>query len=548
MPSFQDLDITTLRKICSRYNLHTKITKYSKLTKDQLIPHMEKHLHINAEGKIKIKKEVSETAETEINKMLHELKNKVKEVKEKVIKIQEKKEEKKPEEKKKKEINIEEMTEKEKAKKVLKHYSDISNWGKTKRNERLTAFKNMIDAGLLDEILKVKHLNSFYKRYDDYLKAHTKPEEKKEIQIDEKEEKKTYDKYEDYNEDEAKFMDTLRDKDYLYRPNKIKGIYHMNYEDNFIGKFYIHRMQEAKPKSLERLKKQIDDTKTEHYIQVKIDDLNEKIKNNTNAFKTKKAQKKADEKIYELRNQKYPMERELERYNKIRDIQKQNYKKLKDMKIETVKDADEYADIITSSEYMNMNDKLEKEEKKKDEEHQEFINSLGKKIDEEEKNPVEKIEKLEKELHKLEQIININEKENKMEHKQLQEEITETAIQKMKIKELKELAKKYNISTTQKVNNKDVSKSAPMLKKELIEKIPIKKSKINKSMTRTQIYDAIIDMDDEEREQYLNDATLKEVQIIARFPVYNVKLNHSKGNPKSKKNLIDDIMSGGGQN
>ena len=166
----------------------------------------------------------------------------------------------------------------------------------------------------------------------------------------------------------------------------------------------------------------------------------------------------------------------------------------------------------------------------------------------EEKTPMDKIEKIENIVDDLKKIMNMNEKENEKEHKQLHEEITETAIGKMKIKGLKELAKKHNISTTHKVNNKDVEKGASMLKLELMEKIPMKKSKIKKGMTKRQIYDAIADMDDDEREEYLNSATLKQVQIIARFPSFNVKLTHSSGKSKGKERLIEDIISGAGQN
>lgn len=49
MHTFEHLDLKTLKKICSKYNLHVKIAKYSKLSKEELIPHMKKHLYITQE-------------------------------------------------------------------------------------------------------------------------------------------------------------------------------------------------------------------------------------------------------------------------------------------------------------------------------------------------------------------------------------------------------------------------------------------------------------------------------------------------------------------
>ena len=89
MHSFQHLDLKTLRKICSKYNLHVKIAKYSKLSKEQLIPHMEKHLHINEQGKIKMREGAYDNVNSELNKMVEELHAKLKAVKEKIKKPKE---------------------------------------------------------------------------------------------------------------------------------------------------------------------------------------------------------------------------------------------------------------------------------------------------------------------------------------------------------------------------------------------------------------------------------------------------------------------------
>ena len=40
----EQLTLTKLREICRTYNIHTKISKYSKLKKDELITEMKKHL------------------------------------------------------------------------------------------------------------------------------------------------------------------------------------------------------------------------------------------------------------------------------------------------------------------------------------------------------------------------------------------------------------------------------------------------------------------------------------------------------------------------
>jgi hypothetical protein len=81
-------------------------------------------------------------------------------------------------------------------------------------------------------------------------------------------------------------------------------------------------------------------------------------------------------------------------------------------------------------------------------------------------------------INKLENIMNINEKEikkpkhdndsdeymtiNNMKPKKASDVLT------LKVSEVKELAKKHNISLKHKVNNKEVAKGGPMLRKEII--------------------------------------------------------------------------------
>jgi hypothetical protein len=73
----EQLTLTKLREICRIYNVHTKISKYSKLKKDDLINEMKKHLEYNnneikpINTIIKISKIPSET----IEKLIEENKN-----------------------------------------------------------------------------------------------------------------------------------------------------------------------------------------------------------------------------------------------------------------------------------------------------------------------------------------------------------------------------------------------------------------------------------------------------------------------------------------
>ena len=162
MHSFQDLELKTLKKICSKYNLHIKIARYSKLSKEELIPHMEKHLFINKDGKIRISENVVDNVEDELDKLIDELKNKVKEVKEKVIKHQTKKAKKEIQIDDKKDINdILEMSDEKKRQYITKNLSK-------KDNEKYM--------GILDEkkkLLKEKgyHSSSYTMTIDDYIEA-----------------------------------------------------------------------------------------------------------------------------------------------------------------------------------------------------------------------------------------------------------------------------------------------------------------------------------------------------------------------------------------
>jgi uncharacterized membrane protein len=97
---------------------------------------------------------------------------------------------------------------------------------------------------------------------------------------------------------------------------------------------------------------------------------------------------------------------------------------------------------------------------------------------------MDKIEKIENIVDDLKKIMNMNEKENEKEHKQLKKEIKDNESDNeeynamkpkkasdvliLKVSEVKDLAKKHNISLKHKVNNKDVAKGGPMLKKEII--------------------------------------------------------------------------------
>lgn len=465
MHSFKDLELKTLKKICSKYNLHMKIARYSKLSKEELIPHMEKHLHINKDGKINIKIMAVDDAEDQLDKMIDELKNKVKEVKEKVIKhhakkqkkeiqIEEKKEDTKEDkiinflkkegfqDKPKKEIQIDEMTKKEKAKKILKHYSDISNWEASKRRERLTAFKNMINEGLLEEILKVKHLNLFYKRYENYLKGEKKEDAKEDKK--EKKQKKTEEQIKEEEIIEALPMyHKLNDYEGVERVTKLNDMcLKMEHFPTIVKclegiEEYLEKHPEAdKPKKEKKKEIQIDDN--DNYMQ---------------------EEKKRKEKIKKDEMKKFYMDKIKEEEIQI-NIDMKELKILEDKKTKTDK---QKIKIQQLKDFIKIgNDKIEE---------------IKKKLPEEEKNPMDKIEKIENIVDKLENIMNINKKEMKKpkhDESDSEEEFipmkpkTASNVNSLKVSELKELAKKHNISLKHKVNNKEVAKGAPMLRKEII--------------------------------------------------------------------------------
>ena len=397
MHSFKDLELKTLKKICSKYNLHIKIARYSKLSKEELIPHMEKHLHINSEGKIKMKKEASEMAESELNKLIHELKNKVKEVKEKVVKIHAKKA--------KKEIHIEE-------KKEDKIINFLKNQGfKEKKEEKKE--KKTVEQMKEEEILKAIPL---YLKLDDY----------KGVEVNQKMQEMVNEM--DQFPSVASALQGI--EEYLKKHpelNKTKPKKEMKKEEK--------PATEAQKKEMEDIYKMMKPKKEIQIEEKEEEDNIDKLFN------------KLTQKIFIT-----PIEKIKEALLKL------NYKG----KMQTNK---MLLNIQLSKEF-NTNEKIKK-----------LLNEL------EEKTPMDKIEKIQNELNKLEQIIKIDEKQNEKEHKQLKkpkhdndsdEEYNAMKPKKasdvliLKVSEVKDLAKKHNISLKHKVNNKEVAKGGPMLKKEII--------------------------------------------------------------------------------
>jgi uncharacterized protein YdiU (UPF0061 family) len=78
---FYSLDNKQLKQIIKKYNLEVKINNYSKLNKHDLITEMRKHLKVNEEGKIKLKKRPIIQAQNNINTEYENLFKKIEEVK-----------------------------------------------------------------------------------------------------------------------------------------------------------------------------------------------------------------------------------------------------------------------------------------------------------------------------------------------------------------------------------------------------------------------------------------------------------------------------------
>jgi hypothetical protein len=314
MHSFHDLDLTTLKKVCSKYNLHVKITKYSKLSKEELIPHMEKHLHITENGKIKLKKEVSDMVENELSKLIDDLKNKVKEVKEKVKKQMTKKEQPKEEEKN---INIEVKPKKEKMTvKEVKAEAKKQGITLTKKVNGKPVSKSKTD--LMNEMKEMKP--------------------KKEIHIEEKP------KEEDYSHLEPEHRELYKEYHPLYKMVKAK----LDDLKPFLETLTLITSRRGQPKT--------EWEKLSHYFNIETSDSS---KNGIEY--SVRALKHLDKKLDEFKLQKA-----------FHDIQP-------------------------------------KEEKKKEMP--------------EKNNIVEKVDNLQNELNKLEQLIKIDEKQNEKEHKEMKKEI-----------------------------------------------------------------------------------------------------------------------------
>jgi hypothetical protein len=493
MHSFHDLDIKTLKKICSKYNLHTKISKYSKLSKDELIPHMEKHLHINSEGKIKMKKEVSETAETEINKMLHELKNKVKEVKEKVIKhhakkeihIEEKKEEKNDEEYKKK-YNYTEKERRGFFDTLIKLLLKRPNETKLER-EAINDYLKKLNINEA-KYTKLNHILLFGPDYkekpkinipdfdfldnkDYYEKKLNELEENYNKNIKKGKEKKTIEQIKEEEIIEAlPLYHKLNDYEGVERNTKLNDMclkmeHFPSVLDCLIGiEEYLKKHPEAdKPKQKEKkkeVKPATEAQKKEMEDIMKMMKPKKEIQIDDNNYMQEEKKRKDEIKKDEMK--KYIT-------NQIKEEEKQNKRDMEELKVledKKTKTKIQKIAIQKLKDFIEIGNNRIEELKKKlpKEEH-------------EEKTPVDKIEKMENIINKLENIMNINEKEiRKPKHdndSDAEEYIpmkpkTASNVNSLKVSELKELAKKHNISLKHKVNNKEVAKGAPMLRKEII--------------------------------------------------------------------------------
>ena len=87
MFSFKDLSHSHLKRIASYYNKHIKIKGVSKLSKEELINELEKHLFINENGDIKFKDHSKDIIEKNPKTKREELEKLVKFEKKQIEKI-----------------------------------------------------------------------------------------------------------------------------------------------------------------------------------------------------------------------------------------------------------------------------------------------------------------------------------------------------------------------------------------------------------------------------------------------------------------------------
>jgi len=485
MHSFQDLDLKTLKKICSKYNLHVKIAKYSKLSKEELIPHMEKHLMITTEGKIKIKKEASDMVEDELSKMIEELKSKLKEVKEKV----QKQKAKKPVEKKEKEeknINIEkkeklkketpkkeepkkEEPKKEESKKEApinfyddfdktirkyiklnssldeQHFKDrikeYENDLKYLQNRKLKSAKSKEENN--DKISHAKiYLNSYKEKLDDI------PQNKKELEnLMTSFQEKYKINFKEFLNQLDEDLDSIRNKPYW-------SLYNSDKSQKIINKIYSNLNKEEPKKETPKEKKSKKETPKEDETPVNFDDLvKEYIKLYENKSDNVKLNKYAKaikarssygfdnrgllSQIYNFYKKKEAPKEDDEKYRQhgkeqVKNLSKKyNISEEEVMKILSMIDKDnmEKGNVQPLTEvefeyYLNKEKPMSKNQARK-KEKEELGNARKAYADSlmKEEKPMNKIDKIENELQKLEQLIKMDEKENEKEHKEMKKEI-----------------------------------------------------------------------------------------------------------------------------
>ena len=425
MHSFQDLDLKTLKKICSKYNLHVKIAKYSKLSKEELIPHMEKHLHINDQGKIKLREAKYDSINAELSKIIEELKFKVKEVKEKVKKQQAKKPMMKEEPKEEKNINIE-------SKKVIKEMDKVK---KDEKKEQVKAVEQM------KENLGVKP-----KKEKKVMPKKETPKEKKYKKETPKEDE-TPVNFDDLVKEYIKLYENKSDNVKLNKYAKaIKARSSYGFDNRgLLSQIYNFYKKKETPKE--------DDEKYRQHGKEQVKNLSKKYK--ISEEEVMKILSMIDKDNMEKGNVQPLTEVEFEYYLNKKDEEDEEELPEGKIKVPIKKQIESLENYIKI--YENLIGEQERKLKRARAEHakekinstinhyknieiknrQEKIKELQKKMPKE--SIVEKVDNLENELKKLEQLMKIDEKENEQEHKELKKEI------KSEKKEIKSEKKEFTV-------------------------------------------------------------------------------------------------------
>jgi hypothetical protein len=226
-------------------------------------------------------------------------------------------------------------------------------------------------ARFYNSIIKIKTINKLSKEElinilnkhiyikDNYIYTHSNkyeiPKLTKERKLKQKKVKKEkVEKVEEDNKENIKlFVEYIMDNypiDSHNNPSVIQDAFNKKFLNKGIDNYYIKLINKTREPSLIKINNEIKDNYNISKLEYEIKEIKQFIKNKP-LFKTKKAQENAKNRIIKAEKELGINIQKLNKLNEIKKIQKENYDILEKKEINTVKEANSFADLYYNSLY-----------------------------------------------------------------------------------------------------------------------------------------------------------------------------------------------------